>query len=179
VGAAAPGVAMDIHTLSVLAIALIACVFDIRTRRIPNLLTFGAAIAAGALNLVVGGLSGLGWSTVGWLVPVLLFLPFFALQGLGAGDVKLLGALGAWLGPLNALYLAFFTALAGGVAALLVVCFRGYVRQAFGNLRLLFTHWWIAGMRPLPELTLNGGRSPRVAYAIPIAVGTVATLWLR
>jgi len=170
---------MQTHTLIVLALALTACALDVRTRRIPNLLTFGAALAALAYWLVQGGLGALGWSAAGWVVAVIFFLPFFALRGMGAGDVKLLGAIGAWLGPLNDLYLAVFTALAGGVCALVVVLVHGYLRQTFRNLWLLLTHWRVGGIRPLPELTLEHARGPRLAYAIPIAVGTVMTIWLR
>jgi prepilin peptidase CpaA len=170
---------MQTHTLVVLALVLTACLFDVRTRRIPNRLTLGAALAALVTALIQGGLAALGWSAAGWLMAVILFFPFFALRGMGAGDVKLLGAVGAWLGPLNALYLGFFTALAGGVCALIVVLVHGYARQAFKNLWLLMTHWRVGGIRPLPELTLEHGQGLRLAYAIPIAVGTVTTLWLR
>lgn len=130
-------------------------------------------------SLMTGGVSAFAWSGAGWLVAVILFVPFFALRGMGAGDVKLLGAISAWLGPLGALYLAFFTAIAGGILALLVVLLRGYLRQALRNLWLLLTHWRVVGFRPLPPVTLEDGLGPRLAYAVPIAVGTVTTLWLR
>jgi len=170
---------MQTHAVVVLALVVTACVFDVRTRRIPNLLTLGGALAALATAFVQGGVSALGLSATGWLVAVLLFFPFFVLHGMGAGDVKLLGAIGAWLGPLNALYLAVFTALAGGVCALVVVLLHGYFQQTFRNLWLLMTHWRVGGIRPLSSLTLEQGQGPRLAYAIPIALGTVTTLWLR
>ena len=55
---------------------------------------------------MAGGLPGLGLSLGGWLVGCALFLPWFLLRGMGAGDVKLLAALGAWLGPRDALWIA-------------------------------------------------------------------------
>ena len=73
---------------------------DIRTRRIPNVLTFGATIAALVFHGSTAGTSGLATSVGGWMVGAALFLPVFALRGMGAGDVKLLAAVGAWLGPL-------------------------------------------------------------------------------
>jgi prepilin peptidase CpaA len=166
-------------TVAIVALALVASVSDLRTRRIPNRLTFGAAAAGCLFFLVRAGLPGLGWSVAGWLVAVLLFAPFFVLRGLGAGDVKLLGAFGAWLGPQNALYLALFTAIAGGVMALVVVLARGYLKQAFQNLWVLLVFWRFAGIRPLPELTLEKGRGPRLAYALPIAAGALTTIWLH
>ena len=80
------------------ALAALACVSDLRTRRIPNALTFGAALRAGRFTCHRRR-DGRGRSLGGWLLGVVLFFPLFALRGLGAGDVKLLAALGAWLGP--------------------------------------------------------------------------------
>jgi prepilin peptidase CpaA len=173
------GMTMNVPTLAIIMLAIVASVADLRTRKLPNRLTFGAAAAGLLFALVRAGLPGLGWSAGGWLVAVLLFLPFFALRGLGAGDVKLLGAFGAWLGPQNAIYLALFTGLAGGVMALVVVLLRGYLLKAFSNLWTLLVFWRVMGIRPLPELTLEHGRGPRLAYALPIAAGALTTLWLH
>lgn len=168
---------MALSTIAVVAVSIAACIFDLRTRRIPNALTFGAAMGAWVVALAQGGPAALGWSTAAWLLATLLFFPAFALGGMGAGDVKLIGALGAWLGPLGVIYLAFYTALAGGVMALVAVLARGYLREAFRNLYLLLMHWRVQGLRPHPDLSLETSRGPRLAYAIPIAAGALATLW--
>ena len=84
--------------------------------RIPNWLTFGAALAALAYGAFDWRIAGVGISAAGWLAGAALFFPFFALGGMGAGDVKLLAALGAWLGPAESVWLAMFAASAGGVA---------------------------------------------------------------
>ena len=103
------------------ALAGAACWFDVRTRRIPNWLTFPAA----ALGLVAATLAHGGHGTVssaaGFLVGLALFFPLFVLKGLGAGDVKLMGALGAWLGTSVIFGVAFYTTLAGGVLALALI----------------------------------------------------------
>jgi prepilin peptidase CpaA len=169
----------EMRSLAVIGVALVACVCDVRTRRIPNVLTFGTAIAALAYALFEHGLSGFGWSAAGWLVAVAVFFPFFALGGMGAGDVKLLGALGAWFGALDALHLALYTALAGGLTGALVSYARGHLSTAFWNLWLLLAFWRNAGLRPHPDLTIRTTRGPKLAYAIPIAIGAVTTLWLR
>src|SRR5262245_8692266 len=122
-----------------LALSVIGCITDLRSRRLPNLLTFGGALLGVAFHLLAGGPWDAGLSVGGWLVGVLLFAPIFAVGGLGAGDVKLLGALGAWLGPGKAVYLALFTALAGGVMALVVMLARGYTRTAGRNIFLMAT----------------------------------------
>jgi prepilin peptidase CpaA len=163
----------------VIVVAGLASVTDVRTARIPNVLTFGAAAAALVYLVANHGWSGLAGAGEGWAVGVLLFLPFFALGGLGAGDVKLLGAIGAWLGPLEVFWVAVYASIAGGIMALTVALATGYLGQAVRNLRLLFTHWWVVGIRPLPELTLKSGHAPKLAYALPITAGLLVMLWLR
>lgn len=170
---------IDMRSLAVLAVAIAACVCDIRTRRIPNALTFGTAAAACAFAVLQHGFAGLGWSAAGWLAGVIVFFPFFALGGMGAGDVKLLGALGAWFGAIDALHLAFYTAIAGGAMGLAVALSHRYLADALANLWLLVTFWRHAGLRPHPQLTLQGTRGPKLAYAVPIAAGALTTLWLR
>jgi prepilin peptidase CpaA len=80
-----------------LVVALVGCVTDLRTRRIPNALTFSAAATAVVFHGIDAGLAGIGHSLAGLAVGLALFLPLFALRGLGGGDVKLLAALGAWM----------------------------------------------------------------------------------
>jgi prepilin peptidase CpaA len=162
-----------------LVVAGMACVTDIRTRRIPNVLTLGAAAGACGHFLAADGLSGLGWAMAGWTVGLLMFLPLFLLRGLGGGDVKLLAALGAWLGPGSAVWLALYSALAGGPLAVVVALSKGYLRRAVGNLWDLLMFWRVAGVQAHPTLTLDVPGTPRLPYAVPIAVGLVATLWLR
>ena len=152
---------------------------DMRTSRIPNLLTFGAAAAALAYLFLSHGWSVLAEAGEGWAVGVLLFAPLFALGGLGAGDVKLLGAMGAWLGPQEVLWVALYASMAGGVLALVVALATGYLRQAVTNLRTLVTYWQVVGIRPLPELTLKSGHAPRLPYAVPIMAGLLVMLWLK
>src|SRR3990170_4623177 len=96
----------DFRTVIVLTVSLAAVAFDVRTRRIPNWLTFGAAAAAFGYAGLHSGLTGVGIGVLGWLVGAALFFPFFALGGMGAGDVKLLAALGAWLGPTESVWVA-------------------------------------------------------------------------
>jgi prepilin peptidase CpaA len=104
---------MPINTFCALAIACAACVTDIQSRRIPNWLTFGAAAAALVFHTVSRGGGGFVFATTGWFVGALImFLPF-ALRGLGGGDVKLVAALGAWLGPGNALWVGLYAGVAG------------------------------------------------------------------
>jgi prepilin peptidase CpaA len=162
-----------------LAVALAACGTDLRTRRIPNVLTLGAAGGACVYHLAVGGWGGLGGALAGWGVGLVMFLPLFALRGMGGGDVKLLAALGAWLGPGQTVWLGLFTALAGGPLAVIVALSRGYLGRALSNVWGLLMFWRVAGVQPHPTLTLDSPGAPRLPYAVPIATGLVVTLWLR
>ena len=172
----------DLFTLKtavVVGVGLAACITDLRSRRIPNVLTFGAAAAAVIYGAVTGGWSGVGSALLGWVIGAAAFIVPFALGGLGAGDVKLLAALGAWLGPLGAFWVALYTGVAGGVMAIVVAIATGYLRRALSNLSLLLMHWRVWGLRPLSEVSLESSDGPRLAYALPIFVGLVTTLWLK
>src|SRR4029450_1958417 len=109
--------------------AAVACVTDLRDGRIPNALTFGSL----ALALIVHGLlpQGQGWihALLGLVAGAAVFFPCFALGGMGAGGVKLSGALGAWLGGQPPLFVALSGAAAGGVLAIVVALASGYLRQ--------------------------------------------------
>jgi prepilin peptidase CpaA len=170
---------MTVLHIFVAALVGLACISDVRTRRIPNSLTLSAAGGALLFHLITGGPSAVSWSLAGWLVGAVLFFPIFALRGMGAGDVKLLAAVGAWLGPSQVALVALLTSIAGGVMGVAVALTHGYLTTALSNLRVLLTSWRIAGVRPLPSVTLEGSRGPRLAYAVPIAIGTLVTIWLR
>jgi prepilin peptidase CpaA len=108
-----------------------------------------------------------------------VFLPFFLLKWIGGGDVKLMAAIGAWLGPVSALWVAAFGALAGGPLAVIAAASSGYLQQAFSNIWGLVTFWRVMGLRPHPGMNLENSAAPRLPYAIPIFVGLMVTLWLR
>lgn len=170
---------IDFSIAAVLGVAAVAVLCDLRTRRIPNVLTFGAAAGALIFSLFAGGVTALGYSIAGWLVGAALFFPLFALGGMGAGDVKLLAALSAWTGPADAVWMALFASIAGGVIAIGVSLFHGYLAQAMRNVWLILMQWRIAGVQPVAGFTLKDNRAPRLAYAIPITIGMLCTLWRR
>jgi prepilin peptidase CpaA len=162
-----------------IVIALISCVTDVRTRRIPNVLTFGGALAGVAFHTLNAGPAGSLQSITGWAAGVAVFFLPFALGGMGAGDVKLVAALGAWLGPADTLTLAIYSVLLAGVAAVVVSMRHAYLRQALANVGRLLGYWRVVGLRPLPEVSLDSGTGPRLAYAVPVFAGLVTTIWLH
>ena len=166
---------METVRIVAVAVASVAAAMDLRTRRIPNYLTYGSSVAALIYHFSVAGVGGAGESAAGWVVGVGLFLPLFVLGGMGAGDVKLLGAVGAWLGPWGVLWSALFTTLAGGVLAVALSLRNRYLGTAIRNLLGLLGAWRATGVKPVPGLTLVDSTGPRLAYGVAIAIGTLAT----
>ncbi|HET9267468.1 MAG TPA: prepilin peptidase [Vicinamibacterales bacterium] len=166
-------------TSAALIVGAAACATDLHARRIPNWLTFGAAAGALAFHFADAGRDGAQLAMSGWVTGLFLFMPMFLLGGMGAGDVKLLAALGAWLGGPDAIWLAVYASITGGVIAVAMALQRGYLKTAFKNVGGLVRFWWLFGVRPMPAMTLEHGNAPRLAYAVPVFIGTVVTLWLR
>jgi prepilin peptidase CpaA len=161
----------------VIALGVVAGAWDVSTRRVPNALTFGASALALAYSAMHGGGGGLLSSVLGCLTGLALFFPLFALGGMGAGDVKLLAAFGAWLGPIGACWAAMWAAMIGGGLAIAVALARGYLGQALRNIYLLLGVWHTAGIGPAEGMTLTDATGPRLAYAVPIALGAMVALW--
>jgi prepilin peptidase CpaA len=160
-----------------LVIGSLACVTDLRSARIPNVLTFGAVLTGLLFHALAPAGSGLTAALLGLVTGLLVFFPFFALRAMGAGDVKLMAALGTWLGWYSAIQIALYGAVAGGVLAVGLALWHGYLRKALRNVRALLLYWAAVGIRPLPELTLESGSGLRLPYALPIMVGLLVTLW--
>ena len=96
------------------------------------------------------------------MVGLLLFLPLFALRAMGGGDVKLLAAFGAWLGPVLVFWVAVYGAIAGGVLALLLVLWRRRLRATIANMWDIVTHWRLSGLKPHPVVTLDNPGAVRM-----------------
>jgi prepilin peptidase CpaA len=170
---------IPVTTISVLAIAALACVWDLKSARIPNWLTFTGAAAAILFHAVAPQGQGVGAALIGLLLGLAIFLPLFALRAMGAGDVKLLAALGAWIGWGPVFWVAMYASVAGGVLALIVMLARGHFWKGLQNIRTLLTFWMISGIKPLPSVSLDDPHAVRLPYAVPIAVGLMVTLWQR
>jgi prepilin peptidase CpaA len=170
---------MEAARIVSLGVVSIAAVSDLRSRRIPNLVTFGAAIAGVVFHVWTSAGSGFLFSVGGWAVGVGVFLPMFLLRGMGAGDVKLLAAVGAWLGPVGVMWAALFTTFAGGVLALIVGSISGYTGRALTNLWVLLGIWRTTGIQPVEGLTIADAPGPRLPYGVAIAAGTLAAVWFK
>lgn len=159
--------------------AVIAAGFDLYCRRIPNWLTASTLICGIVIHLTISGWSGVLIAGAGGMIAGLIFFIFFLLGGMGAGDVKLITALGVVIGINYTPPLLLFTALAGGVSAVLMIAAQGRGMESVRNLGRLFYHFLANGPREHPELNLQSNTSLKMPYAVPIAVGTFLTFYLH
>jgi len=169
----APGL-QGIHLLLVIA----AAVFDLRQRRIPNWLAVSGFVLGIAMNTFLFELPGLWTSLEGAGVALLVYVPLFALRAMGAGDAKLMAAVGAITGPMNWLGILILTSVFGGVLAVVLVLGKGRVRHTLGNLKLILTSWRFRHL-PYdlsPELDVGSEQALRLPHAVSILLGTVAFL---
>ncbi|VWB35703.1 peptidase A24 [Burkholderia lata] len=164
--------------LCVTLLAVAAAGTDIAARRIPNrLVALGLAGALVAQCLLHGVLAGaLGW-LAGAATGFALLLPFYLLRGMAAGDVKLMLAIGAWVGAEMTFYIVLATFVAGGIGALAVVLLRGRMRQMWANVRALLA-WHSRGTRAeaadgSAAITSVGS----LPYGVAIAAGTLVMLF--
>jgi prepilin peptidase CpaA len=152
-----------------------AMVTDMRSRRIPNLLTFPTIVTGLALRTVYQGWEGLALSFCGLLSAPLILLLLHGGRGLGMGDIKLAAAVGAILGPPLTLVAVFLTALVGGVIAIVSQLRPG------GLLAQTLTTLFI-GIPGLRRLARPAETSPTavpmmtIPYGVGIAIGSLLTL---
>jgi prepilin peptidase CpaA len=144
---------------------------DLKTRRIPNYLTLGTAVAGLAYNFISHGLHGLTDGILGMVLGFAFLILPYLWGGMGAGDVKALAALGAWLGPRLTVFLFCYMGIAGGILAL------GYLLWT-GNLWAKMKQGWIYLVnlilcRPtgMPQPPSPSQLTEGIPYGVAIAVG--------
>ena len=164
-------------------VALVGAVIDIRSSRIPNQLTYSAVLAALLFRTAILGVSGLKSGALGMLVAGGLFLLLFVLGAMGGGDMKLMAAVGAWVGSTQVMMLILTAALAGGVLAIGRMILSKAVGQTLRNTMHLIYYRLTSGLQPHPELNVQSSDSQRVPFGVAIAVGALScaghAIWWR
>ncbi len=166
--------------LSPLLLSLVMAAWDVHSRRIPNFLTCGGALAGILFQTLVSGWLGLGQALAGLALGLLLLLLPYALGGMGAGDVKALAALGAWLGPKGIFSVFCFMGLVGGLMSLGILLWNGklweFLRQGWNR---LVNFLLLRGQKRilLEAMTPGEEKTPGIPYGVAIAAGMVIYLW--
>jgi prepilin peptidase CpaA len=165
-----------------LLVAAIAAVIDVRQHRIPNWLTYPGIVMGIVLRWSFFGWRGLGSAVAGCVLAGGIVFLFYLVRAMGAGDVKLLAAIGSLVGPSDGVVVLAATAISGGVLALFYVMFRRRLGATLRNVGSVLTfHSW-NGLRAHPELNLDNPSALRMPYGLAIATGTLyafLTTWWR
>ena len=160
------------------ALAIAAAAFDLRARRVPNWLSLAGVVLGISGNLWLGRWPGLWSSLEGLGLALLIYLPLYLLRAVGAGDAKLMAAAGAIAGPANWIVIMIFTALFGGVAAIVLIAIKRRWRSTFANLRTMIASigWGLAPYRADARLDVRNPEALRLPHAVMIACGALAYL---
>lgn len=163
--------------LAVLGVGLgFAVMMDITAHRIPNWLTFTIASICLLMQVWFGGWSGFLLSAGGVLAGMLCFLPSYIFGAMGAGDVKLMAAVGAALGPWYVLVAVIYTVLAGGVIALVYIGVKGGMGSMVRRYGRMFVHLFHGQLLYLPP-AVNEAAATRIPYAMAVACGSAMAVW--
>ena len=157
------------------ALLAIACVSDLRTRRISNKLNLVLAVTGVVFSVAVFPLgTALAHAALGMLVGLAIWIPCWLLRFLGAGDVTLAAAAGAWLGVGGVLRASFLALLIGGALALLVLLWQRKLRDGLTGVAI-WASMAQGGRLGAPEPLVR--TSYQLPYGVALAMGAALTAW--
>ena len=163
------------HVKLVCVILIVAAYIDGKQLKVPNWITFPMVFTGLAYSAWVGGLDGLGAGLWGMTVGLLTLLPLYAVGGMGAGDVKLMAGIGAWLGATVTWHVFIATVVVGAVMAIIMVLWKRAWDKHYGNfLMIIMEFLTVKDPRKLSEIAAE--RKPRMLllpYGIPICIGSI------
>jgi prepilin peptidase CpaA len=165
-----------------LALTISAGWIDWRTRRIPNWLTVPGIFLGFTVSTIISGWHGAKASLEGIVLALAILLPLVLMRALGAGDWKLMGAVGAFLGPEMFLFVLLASVFLSGLMAVVMMVFTHRVKTTLRNLVVLVQGFFVFGMRPNPEISLDNPTLLKVPFGVAAATGTLlcflAASWL-
>jgi prepilin peptidase CpaA len=157
-------------------LTMVAAGFDIRYRRIPNWLVLAGIVTGFIWKLYSSGWSGLGHAAAGLGLGFALYFPLYLLRARGAGDVKLLAAVGSITGPGNCFWIFLLAAILGGVIAMVILVWHKRVRHTFFNLSFMMSD--LAKLRApyksSEELDVTTSKGMRLPHGVSILAGAAA-----
>lgn len=177
---------LDISRLVIIAVVVVAVFIDCRTTKIPNLLTFPAALVGIAFNLAMGGWSGALHAVAGWFLGAVIIValavapigPKYAGQKIGMGDAKLIAAIGAFLGIKDVLLVVLYFCLCYGLLAAVFLAFAVPWKQVWDRMQVFM----IANQQELPKVDTNElmiKRKSSMPISLAVLLALILTLAFR
>jgi prepilin peptidase CpaA len=163
------------HIKAVSAILIVAAWIDGRELKVPNWITFPMILAGLLYSTWAAGLPGLGAGLTGMCVGLLTLLPLYAVGGMGAGDVKLMAGIGAWLGWEITVAAFAVSVVVGAVMAVVMVLSKKSFKHHYDNFLLILSEWiTIRNPRELSKIAAARKKDMMLLpYGIPICIGTI------
>jgi prepilin peptidase CpaA len=161
------------------AILILSAGIDLNRQKIPNLITYPSMVIAISYHGLTRGVDGLLFGLAGLAVGIGIFLMPYLMGGMGAGDAKLMGAVGAVIGAKGVFYATLCTALVGGIYALVLILmhrahFAGFFKKQ------LTTFWMLILTRKyIPEPIQHAQNRLKLCYGLAIAIGTGLYMFLQ
>lgn len=152
-----------------------AAIIDIRFHRIPNWLTYPAILTGVTYHTATRGLEGLLFSVGGICVGIGVFIIPYLTGGMGAGDAKLMGAVGGFLGPKGVFVAFLFTGILGGIYAIMLLALHGNLRET-GKRYWAILKTFLLTQKFIYIPPSGEEEKPRLCYGLPIALGTIISL---
>ncbi len=161
--------------------AVVAAYIDGKELRVPNKLTFPMIIAGWAWSSIFYGMNGegwymgLAWSLAGTAVGIATLLPAYSIGGMGAGDVKMMAAIGAWVHCTITFYSFCVGAIVGAILAVIMILMSGEAKKHYNQFFFILNEIQVVrNPEALAEIAAERKSSMKLLpYGIPLAIGTV------
>lgn len=160
-----------------LALTFLAALLDWRSRRIPNWLTVPGLLSGVLIHALIGGWHGTLFALEGAGLALLILLPLVIMRALGAGDWKLMGAVGAFVGPLMFLFVLLGSIFASGIMAVVQVLRMGRVTETLRNMLTLVRGFFSFGLKKNPEISLDNPRLLKLPFGVAVAAATLVCFY--
>ena len=166
-------------TVFLSSILVVAAVTDLRTQKIPNLLTFSTMFLGLVYHSIINGWSGIIFSIEGLLLGIAILIIPYIMGGMGAGDAKLMGAIGAMVGPKGVFIAFLYTAIAGGIYALIILLFNMEYFKDFMKRSLITIKSFVLTRQFISVPAEKSKNKPKLCYGVSIAIGTFSYILLE
>jgi prepilin peptidase CpaA len=160
-----------------LALTILAALLDWRSRRIPNWLTVPGLLSGVVVHALIAGWPGALFALKGAGLALILLLPLVALRALGAGDWKLMGAVGAFVGWQMFLFVLLGSIFASGIMAIVQVYRTGRVMETLKNMVTLVRGFFTFGLKKNPQISLDNPRLLKLPFGVAVAAATLVCFY--